>query len=123
MNQRFAMIAASGTETAPVARPLTSPHSRKSCHVSVMRIVSNADTAMTASEVPTTRRTPARSISAAANGAPRPKQSRFNETARPIVSWLQPNSWCNGISSTPVVERKPDAITSDRNATPATTQA
>ncbi len=123
MNQRLAMIAASGTETAPVARPLTSPQSKKSCHVSVMRVVSSAETAITASAAPTTRRTPARSTSAAAKGAPSPKQSRFSETARPIVWWLQPNSWCSGIRSTPVTERKPDAITSDRNATPATIQA
>ena len=117
------MIAASGTETAPVASPLTRPQSRNSCHVSVIRVVSSADTAIVASDALITRRTPARSTRAAANGAPRPKQSRFSETARPIVSWLQPNSSCSGIRSTPVTDRKPDAITSDRNATPATTQA
>jgi hypothetical protein len=117
------MIAASGTETAPVAEPLTKPQSRKSCHSSVIPTVSSAETAIVASAIPTTRLTPKRSISAAANGAPRPKQSRFSETASPIVSWLQPNSSCSGISSTPVVERNPDASTSARNPTPATTQA
>ena len=88
-----------------------------------MRIVNSADTAIVARDVPTTRRTPKRSTSAAAKGAPSPKQSRFSDTARPIVSWLQPNSSWSGIRSTPVTERNPDAITSDRNATPATIQA
>lgn len=64
------MIAASGTETAPVAHPLTRPHSTKSCHVYVIPIVSSDETAIAASAAATTRRTPNRSISAAANGAP-----------------------------------------------------
>ncbi len=85
-NQRLAMIAASGTDTAPVARPLTTPQSRKSCHGSVIPVVRSDETAMTASAAPTTRRIPRRSTSAAAKGAPSPKQRRFSETASPIVS-------------------------------------
>ena len=88
-----------------------------------MPIVSNAETAIVARATETMRRTPKRSIRAAANGAPSPKQSRLSETASPIVSWLQPYSWCNGISRTPVTDRKPDAITSARKETAATFHA
>jgi len=122
-NQRFAMIAASGTDTAPVASPLTTPQSRKSCHGSVIPIVRSDEAAMTASAPPTTRRIPSRSTSAAAKGAPSPKHRRLSETASPIVSWLQPNSSCSGRSRTPAVERKPAAITSATKPTPTTTQA
>ena len=41
------MIAASGTETAPVAVPLTTPQSRKSCHGSVIPSVRSDETAIT----------------------------------------------------------------------------
>src|SRR5207253_1279425 len=34
-NQRVPTIAASGTDTAPVALPITSPHSTSSCHGAV----------------------------------------------------------------------------------------
>ena len=38
-NQRFAISAASGTEIAPVAMPLTTPQSRTSCHGALMKTV------------------------------------------------------------------------------------
>ena len=117
------MIAASGTETAPVAVPLTTPQRRKSCHGSVIPSVRSDETAMTASAAETTRRMPKRSTSAAAKGAPRPKQRRLSETASPIVSWLQPNSSWSGTRRTPAVERKPADMTSATKPTPTTTQA
>jgi hypothetical protein len=80
----LATIAASGTETAPVAVPFTTPQSKKSCHVSVMPIVSSELTAIVASAIETTRRMPKRSTSAAAKGAPRPKHMRFTKTAAEI---------------------------------------
>jgi hypothetical protein len=86
-------------------------------------MVRSDEMAIAASAPPTTRLTPKRSMSAAANGAPRPKQSRLSETASPIVSWLHANSSCNGISRTPVTERNPEEMTSARNATAATFHA
>ena len=117
------MIAASGTETAPVAVPLTTPQRRKSCHGSVIPSVRSEETAMIASATEMTRRMPKRSTNAAANGAPRPKQRRLRETASPIVSWLQPNSSWSGMSRTPAVERKPADMTRATKPTPTTTQA
>ena len=117
------MIAAIGTDTAPVAVPLTTPQRRKSCHGSVIPSVSSEETAITARATETTRRMPKRSTNPAANGAPRPKQRRLRETASPIVSWLQPNSSCRGMSSTPAVERKPADMTRATKPTPTTTQA
>jgi hypothetical protein len=69
----------------------------------------------------TTRRTPKRSISAAANGPVRPNRIRFTDTAAPIVPRLQPNSSSSGTISTPGVARKPAAASSVRNVTATTT--
>ncbi len=71
-NQRLAVIAASGTATAPVLDPITRPHSTYSCHGWVMTVVSAEPIATMISAAAHTRRTPKRSITAAANGAPRP---------------------------------------------------
>jgi hypothetical protein len=122
-NQRFAIIAASGIATAPVARPLTTPQSKSSCHVAFMKTV-RLEPALTPSSAPiVTRRTPKRSTSPAENGPPRPKKIRLIETAKPIVARLQPNSSWSGTISTPGVERNPAAVISVTNPTPATTQA
>jgi DNA-binding MarR family transcriptional regulator len=88
-----------------------------------MPIVSNDETAIVTRAPATTRRIPTHSTSAAANGAPIPKQSRFRETARPIVSWLQSNSSCRGTSRIPAVARKPAAITSATKPAAATCHA
>ena len=66
------MIAASGTASAPVAEPMTTPHSRYSCHGSVMNDERPAPTATWQSANSVTLRTPKRCTMAAANGAPRP---------------------------------------------------
>jgi hypothetical protein len=60
---------------------------------------------------------------AAANGAVRPKSSRFTETATEIVPRVQPNSSSSGVISTPGVARKPAAPMIATNATAATNQA
>jgi hypothetical protein len=103
--------------------PLTTPQRRKSCQGSVIPSVRREERAMTARAPETTSRMPKRSTSAAAKGAPRPKQSRLRETARPIVSWLQPNSSCRGTRRTPAVDRKPADMTRATKPTPTTTHA
>jgi hypothetical protein len=71
-NQRFAMIAASGTDTAPVANPLTTPQRMSSCHGAVIRTV-RLEPAETQSNAPIViRRSPNRSTNAAENGPPKP---------------------------------------------------
>ena len=120
-NQRLAVIAASGTATAPVLEPITRPHSTYSCQGCVITVVSSDPTATITSAVAHTRRTPKRSITAAANGAPRPYTKRFRATAPPISSVDHPNSCCRGKSSTPVVARKPAAVTSTMKVAATTT--
>ena len=56
----------------PVPRPTSSPQSRISCQLEVMKTVSPLPSATTTSALITTRRMPKRSISAAANGAVSP---------------------------------------------------
>ena len=71
-NQRLATIAPNTSASAPVPMPTAKPHSSHSCHGLVITRVRPLPTATRASEAATTRRTPNRSISAAANGAVRP---------------------------------------------------
>ena len=71
-NQRFAIIAPSGTEIAPVAAALTSPHSTSSCQGAVMRVLRPAPSEMPRTATVITRRIPYFSTKAAANGPPRP---------------------------------------------------
>ena len=119
MNQRLPTIAASGIETAPVAVPMTSPHRRRSSHGAEISVVAADAAATTRSAVTVTRRTPKRSCSAAANGAPRPNMIRLIETADDTVAALQPNSCSSGTIRTPAVDRKPALITSTSSVTPA----
>ena len=95
-NQRLATVAASGTETAPVALPTTTPQSRSSCQGAVITVVSEAPAAIVASATSITRRTPKRSISAAENGADSPYSRRPIEIASEIVPRDQPYSCCSG---------------------------
>ena len=117
------MIAASGTASAPVAEPTTTPHSRYNCHGCVMNTDSPAPTATWQSANVTTLRTPKRSTIAAAKGAPRPYTIRLTDTAPPISACDQPNSWPSGTIRTLGTERKPAAIMSTTNVTAATTKA
>src|SRR5438045_9344491 len=57
-NQRFATTAASGTPTAPVAPPTSTPQSRSSCQGAVMIVVRDAPVAIVVSAISITRRTP-----------------------------------------------------------------
>jgi hypothetical protein len=56
----------------PVPRPTSTPQSRISCQLVVMKTVSPLPSAVSSSAQTTTRRMPKRSMSAAANGAVRP---------------------------------------------------
>ena len=71
-NQRFATIAPKTSASDPVPMPTAKPHSSHSCQAEVITSVSPEPTATSASDAAATRRTPNRSISAAANGAVRP---------------------------------------------------
>ena len=109
-NQRLATVAASGTPTAPVAPPTTIPQSRSSCQGAFITVVSEEPAAIVASAISITRRTPKRSISAAANGAVSPKKSRPSAIAIEIVPRDQPYSFWSGTISTPGVARKPAVV-------------
>ena len=67
-NQRLAMVAASTSARAPVPIPTTTPQSRTSCQGARITVVSATPTVTAESDRSVTRRTPTRSISAAANG-------------------------------------------------------
>jgi hypothetical protein len=71
-NQRFATTAPKTRASEPVPIPTAKPHSSHSCQALVMTRVRPEPTATRASAAATTRRTPKRCMSAAANGAVRP---------------------------------------------------
>ena len=71
-NQRPVTVATSDSAIEPVPSPTSTPHSRISCQLAVMKTVSPLPSATTSSAHMTTRRMPKRSISAAANGAVSP---------------------------------------------------
>ena len=71
-NQRFATIAPKTSASEPVPTPTAKPQSSHSCQAEVITRVRPEPSATRASEAAATRRTPNRSISAAANGAVRP---------------------------------------------------
>ncbi|GMA88456.1 hypothetical protein GCM10025868_37060 [Angustibacter aerolatus] len=75
------------------------------------------------SAIGTTRRSPKRSMSAAANGAVRPKTTRLMVTAVDVGSRDQPNSPSTGSISTPVLDRKPAEAMRAPKVTAATHQA
>jgi hypothetical protein len=69
------------------------------------------------------RRTPRRSISAAAKGPISPYSTRFTEMASEMVARDQPNSPSSGTISTPGVARMPADTSSTAKVTAATTHA
>ena len=71
-NQRLATIAPNTRAIAPVPTPTGTPQRNHSCHASVITMVRPAPSETITSAAATTRRTPNRSISAAANGAVSP---------------------------------------------------
>ena len=71
-NQRFAIIAPSGTEIAPVAAAFTTPQSTSSCHGAFICVLRPAPSEMPSTATVITRRIPYFSTNAAANGPPSP---------------------------------------------------
>ena len=106
-----------------LAAALIRPHTRSSCHGWLMKTVKPAPVAIASTAMTITRRRPNRSANAAANGPASPKTIRLRKTAKLIVARLHPNSFCSGMISTPVVERKPAAVISVTSPTAATIQA
>lgn len=105
-NQRPVTVAAKASAIEPLPSPTSTPQSRTSCQLAVMKTVRPAPTAITARAAATTRRMPNRSIRAAANGAVRPYSARFTDTAKPMVARDQWNSACSGSMSRPGREAK-----------------
>ena len=71
-NHRLATIAPKTSASEPVPMPTAKPHSSHSCQAELIASVRPEPTATRARDAAATRRTPKRSISAAANGAVRP---------------------------------------------------
>lgn len=82
-----------------------------------MSVFSPAPVEMVASAMSITRRTPNVSMSAAENGAVKPKNSSPIDTASETVARDQPNSCCRGTIRTPRVARKPAVVISVTNVT------
>ena len=122
-NQRLATVEANTVAMQPEPTPTTTPHSRNSCHGSVIRVVPRAPSEMTARATTVTRRSPYFACSAAANGPMKPNSSRLMLTAVPTVARLQPNSSRSGSMRMPGVERKPAAPSSVTNDAAKTTHA
>ena len=71
-NQRLATVAASTSAVAPVPMPTTTPHSSTSCQGVRITVVRATPTVTRESDSTITRRTPSRSMSAAAKGPQSP---------------------------------------------------
>ena len=69
------------------------------------------------------RRTPKRSMIAAANGPTAPYSSRLTPIAKEIVARDQPNSASNGTIKTPGAARTPAVSSATTKTSPAMTQA
>ena len=107
----------------PQPSPTTTPHSSTSCHVSDISGVSATPVAVAVSDSVTVRRTPNRSISAAANGPIAPYSSTLTPTANEIVARDQWNSCSSGTISTPGAARTPAVSTTMTKVIAATIQA
>ncbi len=122
-NQVLAMVAAKTSAMDPVPSPISSPQVSRICQDWFTSTVSALPAPISTSATDVTARMPNRSISAAANGAVRPKSTRLMLTAADSTVVDQPNSSCSGTIRTPGAARKPAAPTRARNATAATIQA
>ena len=122
-NQRVATIAASTIDVTPVPAPTSTPHSSISCHSACMRVEAATEAASSSSAPSTTRRSPQRSITAAANGPINPKSAMLTATAAEMTARLQPNSPSSGTMNRPGVARTPAVISRITNVTAAITHA
>ena len=71
-NQRVEMIAPSTIDTTPIPRPTPTPHVSASCSGVMTKVDAVVDTAISPSAMRIMRRTPKRSMNAAANGPTAP---------------------------------------------------
>ena len=122
-NHRVATIAASTIEVTPVPVPTSTPQSSIRCHSVRITVVSATEIASNATAARTTRRSPQRSITDAANGPMRPKSAMLIATASEMTARLQPNSASSGTISTPGVARTPAVTSRTTKVAPATIQA
>ncbi len=72
LNQRLTMVAPSTVATAPEPTPENTPQVRSRCHGSVINRLSAVEPDINTNDASSVRRSPIRSISAAANGPVRP---------------------------------------------------
>lgn len=122
VNQRVATVAPSTMAVRPVPMPMTTPHSRTSCHNRVMPMDSNSPTTMIASETSIIRRTPKRFMKAAANGPIPPKRRKRMASAPEMSAVLQPNSLCRGMMNTPGAPTAPATTSMVRKVAASTAQ-
>ncbi len=122
-NQRLTKVAPRTSATTPLPVPTTTPQSSMSCHGRVMKTVNPTPAARKQSAAASVRRTPTRSMTAAANGPISPYRTRLIDTAPAIVARDHPNASSSGTMSTPGVARMAAATSSVTKVTAATIQA
>ena len=120
-NQRFAIVAAKTKAIDPVPHPTKNPQQITSAQGEVAKTAKPAPRPIDVSAPITTRRTPKRSIKAAAKGAVSPYIKIFTLSATDRSARDQPNSSSIGTIKTDGVDRIPAAPISARNPTPAAT--
>ena len=86
-----------------------------------MSVVAATAPVMMTSATSSTRRTPKRFITAAANGPIKPNSAMLTATANEIAVRFHPNSVSSGTISTPGVARTPAPTSRITKVTPATT--
>ena len=123
MNHRFTTVATKTNAIEPAPTPTKTPQSRINCHEDFIKIVKPDPSPTEVSALMTTRRTPNFSISAAANGAVKPKSNTFIPTAKEMIERDHPNSSSKGTISTEGAERMPAAPINVKKVIPAAIQA
>ena len=121
-NQRLAIVAAktSAIDPAPVPTPI--PQSAHKCHGCVIKIVEDELIATTMRADITTLRTVNRSMSAAANGATKPKSSTLIDTAKETCERDHPKASSSGTISTEGADLNPAVAIKVKKVTVAAIQ-
>src|SRR6202011_2316396 len=106
----------------PQPVPTTTPQSRTSCQDWRIIGVSATPAAVSANANAIVRRTPKRSIAAAAKGPTKPVSKMLTPTAKEIVARDQWNSFSSGTDSTPGAARMAAETSNAVKVTATTTQ-
>ena len=106
----------------PVPTPTMTPQKRTICQTDVMVKAESRPTTIIEMAMSTIRRTPYRSMKAAAKGAMSPKSSRRMASALEICAVSQPNSFVSGRMSAPGTPTAPEVASAVRKVTATTTQ-